>query len=636
LGFWSFLTRPASVEQTVFTPRVTHVGSVEEWLAALDIDGMTASQLWRTQPHLRTVVSFRARNVAQLGLHVFRRVSDTDRQRDHDSPLQEGLRRPDVSATVYDLLFALVGDLDLYDRAYWLVGQSPEGRTMFRRLPPAWTQPVMSDAWTVKEYRVFRGDKIVTLPADRILSFTGYAPSSPVGSSPTVESLKDTLKEQIEAALYRGQVWKRGGRVSAVIERPAGAPSWSDAARESFREDWYAKYTGKGPKAGGTPLLEDGMTLKRIDFSAQDQQFVEGAKLALTTVAAAYHVNPTMIGVLDNANYSNVREFRRMLYGDTLGPLLAQIEARINTFLIPMLGMDPDVYYAEFNLQEKLQGSFEEQAAVMQTLVGRPIMTGDEGRAKFNLPALGGNMAEPVTPLNVLIGGQASPTDSGSQNRNAGVPQLKARGSESREEQCAERLASFFARQRRAVMSRLGAGREDVWDADRWDDELTEDLTEMYLATSEVAAREALADAGFGSYDVARTMAFLAEAARRSASDINETTRTAVAAAADDDDPTEAVASVFNVAEGQRAGAIAATTVTFASAFGTVEVARQNSDRATKTWQVESGNPRPSHAAMDGETVPIDEPFSNGLMWPGAVGDPDEVAGCRCSVVINF
>ena len=68
------------------------------------------------------------------------------------------------------------------------------------------------------------------------------------------------------------------------------------------------------PPHRDTPILEEGMTLQRIDFSASEQQFVEAAKLSLVTVAAAFHVNPTMIGQNDGANYSNVREFRRMLF----------------------------------------------------------------------------------------------------------------------------------------------------------------------------------------------------------------------------------------------------------------------------------------------------------------------------------
>ena len=60
--------------------------------------------------------------------------------------------------------------------------------------------------------------------------------------------------------------------------------------------------------------------------------------------------------------------------------------------------------------------------------------------------------------------------------------------------------------------------------------------------------------------------------------------------------------------------------------------------RIEKIW-VTGDNPRESHAAMNGERVPIDEPFSNGAMWPGDDNlDPDESCGCNCTteVVITF
>lgn len=43
---------------------------------------------------------------------------------------------------------------------------------------------------------------------------------------------------------------------------------------------------------------------------------------------------------------------------------------------------------------------------------------------------------------------------------------------------------------------------------------------------------------------------------------------------------------------------------------------------------------RQSHQHVDGETIPIKEEFSNGLMYPGDPdGDPEEVYGCRCTMI---
>jgi hypothetical protein len=57
---------------------------------------------------------------------------------------------------------------------------------------------------------------------------------------------------------------------------------------------------------------------------------------------------------------------------------------------------------------------------------------------------------------------------------------------------------------------------------------------------------------------------------------------------------------------------------------------------ATKTWNTISDNARASHAAMDGETVDIQDVFSNGLDYPGdPTGDAAETAGCDCTVDIE-
>lgn len=610
----------------------------------ISLRSMTPAQMWTSQPNFRSVVSFLGRNIAQLGLHTFERV-DEDRRRDRTSPVASLLRRPNPTMTTYELVDATVIDRALYDIAYWAVlrdADAPSGWALWR-LPPAWVTPKAASAFTYAEFAVRApgAKESVTFKASEVLVMHGYNATDPRTGSSAVQSLRTTLEESLNAAEYRARVWERGGKVSAVIKRPADAAQWSKEAADRFREDWKSTYAGDGLGTGGTPVLEDGMSLERVDFSASDQQYVEGQKLTLATVAAAFHVNPTMVGLLDNANYSNVREFRRMLYGDTLGPLIASIEDRINTFLLPMLGMDPDRFYVEFNIAEKLQGSFEEQAAVMSTMVGAPIMTRDEGRAKFNLPALGGAANDLVTPLNVLVGGQASPRDSGSQNRRSGPgPLVKGRAPVSHEEKVAEVVAGFFKRQERAVRSALGAkAAGDWWDADRWDGELGDDLYRLAVMVSGSVAKSTLDSIGFSpdEFDEDRTLAWLKEVSRRSAESINATTRAKIADALDADEPGEALDSMFE-AQSSRALEVAVSTVTLLSGFASVEAAQQVApERATKTWVVTSSNPRASHAAMDGETVPLSENFSNGAAWPGdgANLSADDIAGCQCSLVID-
>ena len=651
MGFWDNVFNAVGF----FTPRVQYYGARSEELDALFgyAKNMTVTQLWKSQPHLRTVVSFLARNTAQLKVHVYRRTGEDSRERDRTSPLAQLLAKPNPGMTGFDLIYSLVGDKKLYDRAYWWKRQMGDGSTQLWRIPPNWISLEPANVFEVDHYLVtnFKGNPI-KVPVEEILAFGGYHPTDPLAGSPAVEALRDILNEQVQASLYRGQVWKNAGRVSAVLERPIGA-KWSEGARNAFREDWYAKWTGSGSRAGGTPILEDGMTLKRIDFSAQEQQFVENAKLAMTQVAGVFHVNPTMVGVLDNANYSNVKEFRKALYAETLGPDLVEYQERMNQFLLPMLGMDPAEYYVEFNVQQKLQGDFEEQAQSMNLAIGRPWMKVDEGRARLNLPATDtGDML--AIPMAVSLEGMApEPPDEieppeepeAASELPKGLPPgrhpgrgVKERAGASYHMKYLELLHKHFRRQRASVKSRLGASKSEWWDRDRWNRELAHDLGGWSLGLTEVVATDVLKAAGVeaSAYDVDRTKAWVTKVSKHSAENINAKTEQAIAELIEDgvegEEAEEALDALFG--DG-RAELLAIAAVTTMSAFATQEAGKQGG-AATKTW-ITGPNPRPEHAAMDGETVGINDNFSNGLAWPGdASGSVDDLAGCNCDLQMNW
>lgn len=58
----------------------------------------------------------------------------------------------------------------------------------------------------------------------------------------------------------------------------------------------------------------------------------------------------------------------------------------------------------------------------------------------------------------------------------------------------------------------------------------------------------------------------------------------------------------------------------------------------TKTWHTTAGpKARPEHQVLNGETVPMDSVFSNGLKYPGdpSTGNPRETAKCTCVMSIG-
>ncbi|MFJ4174000.1 phage portal protein [Microbacterium sp. NPDC089696] len=434
------------------------------------IEGMAPETLWAAQPHLRTVVDFLARQMMQLSLHLYERNADGDVDRVREGPVAEILRRANDEQTFSELIEQLVTEWAVRDDAFVFVMADKS----LRVFPTSWVE-VKGKYFGSKKYTVTTPEG-GTLKFDSrdVIRFKGCTPGNPLRGTSRVETLRLVLEEQFASLIYRKQTWKKGGRFGGFLTRPKDAPRWDDDGRKRFWRMWDAFTGNRGAKAGGTPLLEDGMEWKPAGFSPRENEWAEATQLSLGTVAQVYHVNPTMIGQLDNANFSNVREFRRMLYTDTLGPLITRIEERLTAFLLPLLGA-PAGQYLEFNVEAKLRGSFEEQAKVLSAAVGGPWMLRSEARKKFNLPMIEG-ADELIVPLNVVLGGQASPVDGGAASGQKGIESLSSvQGVVDR----------FRTRQAEVISAKRGAGDPHWWDRTRWVKELRRDLLDVGLSDGE-------------------------------------------------------------------------------------------------------------------------------------------------------
>lgn len=366
-----------------------------------DGDNLSIERLWATEPNLRNVVDFIARSIAQLSVHTFRSSGDAN-ERVYTGPVVSLMKRPNDYQTAYELFYALVMDLALYDKAYLATLQDPDKGWQLHVIPASWVSVTYEHGVfskpTYEAMTPFGGAKH-TFQSDEILPWHGWTPGDPECSTSPIESLRLILSEQRSARKHRTQLWKNNGRFGTFFTRPKEAPAWQDTDRKRFMEMIEAFTGNRGARAGAMPLLEDGITPVQVGFKSADEEWSESVRLSLETVAQVFHVNPTMVGVLDNANYSNVREFRQSLYRDSLGPVIVQIQQRLNAFLLPRIGA-PSTQFVEFNVEGMLRGSFEEQSAVMQAAIGGPWMTRNEGRRLQNLAPIDGG-DELIVPLNI-------------------------------------------------------------------------------------------------------------------------------------------------------------------------------------------------------------------------------------------
>ena len=672
--------------QSLFRPVPYYVYGGDWGVSVAEMDAAT---LYRTQPNLRAAVGFLADNAAQVPLKVHERAGQNDRPRVTDSPAALLLQHPNDDMTPFEFRRWMYSDLLLYERFLMLVlpNKKTESGWEMRPIPNAWviayngSSPFAPESVDIMP----PGLAPVRVPANRFVLFHGYDPTDPMRQYSRISALKETLHEQVESNRFRRQMWQRGGRFNAYLTRPKDVQQWTDEGFERFKTTWKASWAGNdAAEGGGMPILEDGMEIKTVQFNSRDAQWAEAVKLAREDVAAIYRFNPALLWPGTGQTYASARDNARALYNDCLAPTLMQATDRINQVLLPMVG-EPASHYVVYDITIKTQGTLEERISALQTACGGPFMSRQEVRALMDLPA------EPdgdlIVPLNVLLGGLASSHDTdptverynslaqaianaerilGMKSEEVELPKAveppavrKAKGepAEDEEQAMVDAYRRFFERQAKSVLPKIES-REDPktdlswWNAERWNNELADDLYPVAIAIGDAAGERAVRELWpddktreYGKRQTAKYIRRVCEARARMANaatlkQLLEVMDGGKAADVDVKGLRDTLRGAFEFAIANRSVKAGLAFSAWTSSWATMEAARQNRKRGEnvfKTWKVRSSNPRSSHKAMDGERVQYDELFSNGMKWPGdwENGSAAEVAFCKCALEID-
>jgi HK97 family phage portal protein len=369
--------------------------------ATTALGSMSYADIYRLQPEVRVVIEFLGRNVADLGLNLYELVDENDRRRDRDHPSIKLLQRPNWYTTRYRLIEGTVQDLAIFGHAFWIKVRSA-GATVTALVPvPPDRMAVAGDIYPVGYQYSYQDGRTRDLAPSDVVHFRWYDPIDSLRGVSPLETLKGIIAESRAAATTRIAFWKNGARVSGFIQRPLEARPWSVEARDRFKRQFEDRFTG-AQNAGKFPVLEEGMSFHPITSTMVDAESVATQKLTRAEAARAYHIPLPMVGILDHATFSNIKEQHRHLYQDCLGPVLTMLQEELELQLLPEFP-GASTRYLEFNIAQKLAGSFEEQAAALQTLVGRPVMSVNEGRARLNLSSKPNEDAI-AAPLNMTTG----------------------------------------------------------------------------------------------------------------------------------------------------------------------------------------------------------------------------------------
>jgi len=456
---------------------------------------MAYAEVYRRQPNIRIPTDFLARNLAHLTPHVYRRVSDTDRVRLADHQLARWLAKPNPYMTAYRLRETLGGDLGVYLEAFWMKVRyvDADGQDQIGLVPLPPDQMRVEGGLLPTEFVWTVDGKERRFPTSEIVHFSSYNPCDRLRGLSLIETLSTVVAEQDAAMRHREAYWRNSSKQEGVIERALESPSarWSPAQKQAWREQVDERYA-RPEAAGGWAVLEPGMTFKPASWSAKDSEYVAGEKLRREVSAAEYHIPQPMVGILDHATFSNIKEQHKHLYQDTLGPTLEMVTQEIERQVLIECDDQADVY-VEFNIAAKLAGTPEEQTDSLVRATGRAFMTVNEARARVNLPKDDDPESDRIAPQQ---GGPADATAQPKAGADATTEPPNSAADSSEDGDSSRAVASVLEATRDRQTARLAKlpatdrPAAFVGDLDRWVRELTADLTPHLGAAAAPRAEE--------------------------------------------------------------------------------------------------------------------------------------------------
>jgi HK97 family phage portal protein len=196
-----------------------------------------------------------------------------------------------------------------------------------------------------------------------------------------VEPATDTATLEVNALNYNKSFFENNATPTFVLTHP-GTPG--EPERKRFWAAWDERF--KGAKKGHkTALLYGGMKAETIGSSPKDIQFAELRKMNREEILASIGVPPSVVGLLEYANYSNMEVQQLKFWEDTVIPLMNLISDKLSLRFAPLFNDD---YWVEFDYTNiaVLQAKFESK---FTSLVSCDWLTVNEKRIATGYKPLG-------------------------------------------------------------------------------------------------------------------------------------------------------------------------------------------------------------------------------------------------------
>ena len=334
-----------------------------------------------------------------------------------EHPLLRLVSRPNPLQTGADLCEALVGHLLVSGNAY-LEAVAVDGaiREIHTLRPDRMKVVPGPDGWP-EAYEYTVGARTVRISGEatpgvpRVLHLRLFHPDHDhYGLSP-LEAAAAAIDLHNTASRWNKALLDISARPSGALVYTSRDGNLSAEQYERLKSELEAGFEGAA-NAGRPLLLEGGLDWKSMSLSPKDMDFIEARHTAAREIALALGVPPMLLGIPGDNTYSNLAEAQRILWRQTVLPLVNRIAAALSGWLAATLapagaGFAPGAADTRASLRlvpnlDQLPALAPERDALWASLEKASFLTADEKRALIGYPPLGDATPSPAADGNTF------------------------------------------------------------------------------------------------------------------------------------------------------------------------------------------------------------------------------------------
>lgn len=332
-------------------------------------------------------VSAVSETIASLPLAVYRRT-DTGREKAPDHPLYRVLHdQPNERQSALEFREQMTAHMLLRGNAYARIVRGNDGQV--RQL-----LPLHPDRVRILELENGRigyevtdsAGKVQRLTMDEVFHLRHRSDDGVTGISPIARA-RQVLELANAEAEHGLDTFNNGSKLLGVLKAPGRL---NTQQRLAIKEAW-ATY-----KAGGTPVLDDGLDYAPVSMTLEDAEWIAARQFSVEECCRLFRVPPTIVGDLRHGNYSNTSELFRQFVTLSLRRHLLAWEQAISRQLLTEAGRR--TLFAEHGVEGLLRGDSTTRASFYESAISNGWMTVDEVRDLENLPKLPRRFPTPTPP----------------------------------------------------------------------------------------------------------------------------------------------------------------------------------------------------------------------------------------------